>query len=146
MDNETLLLALPDKSEAEMERFFAEKAIRENPEAVLSSVVPFEKAVYVFNDLKPNFTTFEPLNTLCNAKAVHEIKKILPDWEFNSEINYYLAYIAWGEGWVKMPDVLSFAQTELDKIAPAHQELDEEQKKFQMLRHAAAEKYMETDK
>jgi hypothetical protein len=142
MDNETILLALPDRGEGDLERVFVEKAIRERPAAVLSNALAFEKAVYVFNGLKPDFGTFEPLNTLCNAKGVNEILKIVPEWEFNREIAQYLAYIAWGEGWVEMPSVLSFAQRNLDQIGEKRNLTDEEES-LQTLKHEAVNKYLE---
>jgi len=144
VDNDAILLALPDRPEADLERVFVEKAIRGNPGAVLSDVLAFEKAVYAFNGLKPDFGTFGPLNTLCNARAVHEIRKIAPEWEFNSEIARYLAHIAWGEGWAEMPDALSFAQPELDGISarPASRLTDEE-RKLQSIKHLAVKKYLE---
>ena len=148
MLNEAILLALPHRPEHEMERVFAEKAIRGNPHEVLDKVLAFEKCVYVFNNLKPDFTTFEPLGTLCNARAVKEILGIVPDWKFHREIRHYLAYIAWQEGWVRMPDILSFAQRELDDITPGSTwniGLDDEQQKLQALKHAAVKKYLETD-
>lgn len=142
MNNETILLALPNRPENELERVFVEKAIKENPEGVLSNVLAFEKAVYAFNGMKPDFKTFEPLNTLCNARGVSEILKIVPGWRFNREIASYLAYIAWCEGWTEMPDVLSFAQKALDSISPKRL-LTEEEKQFQSIKHAAVKEYLE---
>jgi len=143
VDNDTLRLILPKRSEEDMEYFFAEKAVKNNP-AILDGVVAFEKVCYALNKLKPNFETFEPLPIICIAKAVSILNGIVPDWKPNSEISRYIAYIAHDEGWFKPPNYLSFAAEELNKLNAVH-ELDEEQRKLQELKHEAVKKYVQTE-
>lgn len=138
--NETLLLLMPRRSEEQMERFFAEKAILKNPK-ILDNVLSFEKVVYAFNDLKSDFETFEPLPILCYAKACHQLGTIVPNWVANLEIKYYLAYLAFDEGWLEMPDQLKFANEQLKLLYP-EKKLDAEQVKLQDLKHRAVRQYV----
>lgn len=137
IENETLRLLLPHKNEAEVEEFYAMQAMKANP-ALLDNAFTFEKFCYALNHTKPNFEVFEPATILHIAKAVSKI----PEHNWNNEIKQYVAHVAWEEGWVKLPDILNFAQNELDALHPGNFELNEDQLKIQELKHLAVERYL----
>lgn len=140
MDNETLLLLNEKKSEQEMEFLFALKALKENTQ-MLDNAFVFEKMVYVLNHMKPNVTQLEPPNILMVAKAVDYLNKNFGKIDFHQEIKMYIAHIAFDEGWFTLPDVLSFAENQLD-LLHVKIELDEEQKALQDLKHKAVAMYL----
>jgi hypothetical protein len=141
MDNETIiLLSEGAHSEQQLEKIFALKALQENP-GILGNAFTFEKLCYVLNDLKPNVIALEPPTILHIAKAVQFLEKQFPNHNWHPEIKQYIAAIAWEEGWVSLPGLLSFAQHELDML---HQnlDLDDDQKQLQTLKHEAVERYL----
>lgn len=140
MDNDTILLLNETKSEQELEFLFALKALKANP-SLLENAFTFEKLVYVLNKQKPNVTHLEPPNILMIAKAIDFLKKDDPDIEFHREIAMYIACIAHEEGWIKLPEILSFADSQLALLTVEH-ELDEEQKALQDLKHKAVKMYL----
>lgn len=142
LDNETIVLINDKYSEEELEHLFAIKALRANP-SIIENIFIFEKLCYVFNKLKSNVDTFEPPSILQIAKAVKYIKENFDEnIEFNREIKEYIAHIAHDEGWYKLPDILLFAQPELDNLHKNH-ELDNDMMEIQKLKHLAVSKYLE---
>lgn len=142
-DNETILLLNEGKySELDLEKMFALKAFNGNRTLFESNWFAFEKLCNVLNDIKPNVNIMEPITLLQAAKAIKEIKKYCKDFNPEQEIRQYIANIAHEEGWYKLPEVLNFAQSELNMLQQ-NIELDEEQKKIQQLKHIAVEKYLE---
>lgn len=140
MDNETIILINDGKlSETQLERVFALRALKANP-GLLGNVFSFEKLVYVLNGVKPNVEIFDPPTILHIAKAVRS----LGEQEWHTEVKKYIAHLAKDEGWVYLPEVLSFAQPELNEISHSV-ELDEEQKQVQNMKHQAVEKYLVTN-
>ena len=136
-DNETLYLELhKTKSEQELEKLFALKALKDNP-LILENVLSFEKLCYALNHIKGNFNAFEPASLLMIAKTIKDINHK----DFNNEIKQYIAHIAWSEGWINLPEILSFSQNELDSLNNKH-ELDEEQKQIQAMKHNALDQYL----
>jgi hypothetical protein len=137
MENDTIVLINDGKlTETQLERIFALRALKNNPE-ILENVFTFEKLVYVMNGLKPNVDIFDPPTILHIAKAVHELHLT----DLNFEIRMFIAHIAFDEGWVTLPKVLSFAQPELDELSNEI-ELDEDQQAMQNMKHKAIEKYL----
>lgn len=140
LDNQTIVLINDKLSEQELEKLFALKALKSNP-SILENFYSFEKLVYVLNNLKPNVDVWEPPTILMFAKAV----QILNNLEYNvnhPEIKEYIAQIAHNEGWVNLPDILKFAQPELNNIQPEAVKLDEEAKKLQEAKHLAVVEYL----
>lgn len=146
MDNETIILINDGKlSENQLEKTFALKALLNNP-GILGNIFSFEKLVYVLNNMKPNVETFEPPTILHIAKAIqhlnlHYFHDLDIDKNWHPEIKRYIAYLAQEEGWVYLPEILKFAQEDLNEISHAV-ELDEEQKQVQELKHKAVQKYL----
>jgi hypothetical protein len=141
LDNESILLISEGKySEQELEKIFALKALKENP-GILGNAFTFEKLVYVLNGLKPNVMMLEPPTILHIAKAIKFLQNEFLDHKWHPEIKQYIAHVAYEEGWFTLPEILLFAQNELNSL---HQniELDEEQKEIQKLKHLAIEKYL----
>lgn len=137
MDNETAVLINDGKlNENQLEKIFALKATKANP-GLLGNVFAFEKLVYVLNDLKPNVDIFDPPTILHIAKAIH----LLGEQDWHIEVKKYIAHLAKEEGWVYLPEVLSFAQPELDEISHSV-ELDEDQQAVQNMKHHAVRKYL----
>jgi hypothetical protein len=146
IDNETIILVDEGKrSESELEKIFALKALRQNP-GILGNAFTFEKLCYVLNDLKPDINTFEPPTILHICKAIQFLEKQYPNFNWHPEIKEYIAQIGLDEGWYLLPSVLNFAQKELDAISYKKEELNEDQKKMQELKHLAVKKYLETGK
>jgi hypothetical protein len=145
MDNETIVLINDNKlSEQELEKVFALKALQENP-GILGNVFAFEKLCYVLNNLKPNTTALQPPTILHLAKAIQFLQKEYPEHHWHREVKEYIAQIALDEGWYLLPSILNFAQKELDAISYKKEELDEDQKKLQELKHLAVNKYLALD-
>ena len=141
MDNETIVLIDDGKTpEAKLERLFALKAIKHNPE-LLDNPMVFEKLCFVFNDIKPNMESFEPPCILVIAKAMQILGQIKTSW--NNEITQYVAHIAQEENWVRLPDILIFAQEALEDLQSDYGILDEDQKLMQSLKHNAVKHYLE---
>ena len=139
MENDTIVLINNNRlSENQLEKIFALRALKANPE-LLENVFSFEKLVYVLNGDKPNITMFDPPTILHIAKAI----KILGECTYHPEIEKYIAALAFEEGWVKLPEVLSFAQDDLDELLN-DVELDEDQLAMQNLKHKAVLKYLES--
>lgn len=143
MDNETLVLVNNESrySESDLEKLFAYKAVEANPD-ILDNPFVFEKFVYVCNDIKPNTDFFEPPTVLHIAKAISTMKKLRPEHLWGHEIKGYIAFIAHDEGWVNLPEPLSFAQHPLELLWPERPELDKEQEELQSLKHLAVKMYL----
>lgn len=143
MDNETIVLINNNKiPEIELEKYFALKALKENP-GILGNFFTFEKLVYVLNNIKPNVDVWEPPSILMVAKAINELNKLgqLPQqWE--SEVKEYISQLAYNEGWISLPEILGFAQNELDNIQPEKLDLTEQMKQLQELKHLAVREYL----
>lgn len=143
MDNETIVLINDNKlSELKLERLFALKALKENI-SLLDNVFTFEKLCYVFNNLKANVETIELANILMIAKAIKTLKNLNYNHEWNNEIKQYIAHIAHSEGWLQLPEILSFAQDALKDLHQHEDELNSDQIKLQELKHKALATYIE---
>lgn len=142
LDNETIVLINDKYSEEELEHLFAVKALNANP-SIIENIFVFEKLCYVLNGLKSNVDTFEPPSLLQISKAVKFInEKFDNDMLYNREVHEYIAHVAHDEGWYKLPDILLFAQPELDDLHKNH-ELDNDMMEIQKLKHLAVSKYLE---
>lgn len=141
MDNESVVLINEKLTELQLEKLFALKALRENP-GILGNVFSFEKLVYVLNGCKPNVDVLEPPTILHVAKAIQFLNKNYSDnLDWHTEIKKYIACIAHDEGWHTLPEILNFAQNDLDELQK-NVELDAEQQKFQELKHKAVKEYL----
>ncbi len=139
-DNETILLNNQDKSEQDLEELFAVKAIKHNP-SILENPFSFEKVCYALNHRKPTFDYYEPASVLMMAKAIKILKDIVPNHNYDYEIRNYIAIHAHDEGWVELPEILSFANKELQDLN-VKVELDEEMKQMQKMKHDAVSEYL----
>jgi len=140
LDNETICLINEGRyTENEMEKIFALKALESNS-GILDNVHTFSKLMQVMNNLKPSVETFEPISILVIAKGIKELR--LQEHDFNNEIKFYIAHIAFEEGWIKLPEILNWAQEELDELSFEF-ELDEDITKMQELKHKAVERYLQ---
>lgn len=140
MDNETAVIINNEKrSEADLEKYFALKALRDNP-AILENVLSFQNLAYVLCGLKPNVDAWEPSNILILTKAAKELKRL--GYEvYNNEIKQYIAHIGHSEGWLVLPDDLLFAQDAL-KDLQMHDSIDDDQAAIQRLKHKAVDKFL----
>jgi hypothetical protein len=121
MDNETIILLHPDLPDEDLEELFATKALYNNPNAILQNVMAFEKFCFAVNGEIPNPDAVDIPNVLMMACAVKKAEKILHRKLLFSEpadhtTIVYIAHVAFDEGWVILPDILQFAQHELDKL------------------------------
>ena len=120
-DNETIILNNPGTSDQDLEELFAIKALINNPNAILQNVVAFEKFCFAVNGLIPDPEVMDIPNVLMVAYAVKKIEEVLkkkliliePADHFTI---CYIANVAYDEGWVILPELLHFAQHELDKL------------------------------
>jgi hypothetical protein len=135
-DNETLVLINEKLSEVQLEKIFMTKALQARPESLDNPII-FEKIVYVLNGLKSNSEAFHPPTILHLAKAA----QLIGNRVWSHEIVQYIAHIAHEEGWVDMPEVLLFANDALHALHASH-ELDEDQKRVQLLKHRAVTLYL----
>lgn len=120
-DNETIILNNPSLSEEELEELFACKALVGNPTGVLQNVMAFEKFCFAVNGIIPNPESVDVPNVLMIAAAIQKAQKLLDKKELFTEVSdhntvCYIAHVAFDEGWVILPTILSFAQKELDKL------------------------------
>ena len=137
LENDTIILLNEGRlNENQLEKIFALRALKSNP-GILGNIFTFEKLVYVLNGFKPNVDILEPSTILHITKAV----KLLGEQNWHREVKKYIAVLAFEEGWVKLPDILKFAQDDLDEISNKV-ELDEDQAKVQHLKHLAVERYI----
>jgi hypothetical protein len=137
LENDTIVLLNDGRLyENQLEKIFALQALKSNP-GILGNVFTFEKLVYVLNGFKPNIDILEPSTILHIAKAV----KLLGEQNWHREVKKYIAEIAFEEGWCQLPDILKFAQDELDEISN-EVKLDIDQQKMQDLKHKAVERYL----
>lgn len=121
MDNETIILTNPDMSDEDLEELFAIKALVVNPDMVLTNVMAFEKFCWAVNKIIPNIEAFDPPNVLMIAYAVKRAEEVLHRKLLFIEPHehttiVYIANICWDEGWVILPNILHFAQHQLDKL------------------------------
>ena len=145
-DNDTFLLENDGKlTESELEEIFVFKALGQNP-GILGHTHSFMKVMEVLNGTKPNVDYFEPISILCIAKGIKILNSKLHEYMQNHawhpEIKLLISCIAHDEGWIKLPDILSFAQNELDELQEEF-EIDEEINKLQELKHWAIQKYLQ---
>lgn len=124
-DNETIILNNPNLSSEELEELFAIKALVVNPNAVLQNVMGFEKFCFAVNGIIPNVEVVDIPNLLMVAYAVQKSEQVLKRKLVLIEpadhmTICYIANIAWDEGWVVLPSILSFAQKELNKLTTNH--------------------------
>jgi len=142
MDNETIVLINETMNEGQLEKLFALKALKQNP-GILGNIHTFSKLMEVLNNVKPSVDLFEPINLLCIAKGVKELN--LPkDFDWHDEIRWYTSNIAHEEGFLQLPEILNFAQDQLDELNNYfdYNELNEDQKKIQEMKHLAIKKYL----
>ena len=121
MDNETLILLHPNSTDEELEELFAIKALIKNEQGILQNVMAFEKFCFAVNTIIPNPEVVDIPNVLMIAYAVKKAEKVL-----NKKLLFlepadhttivYIANVAFDEGWVLLPDILYFAQHQLDKL------------------------------
>jgi len=76
----------------------------------------FEKVVAAFNDRVPIFRMKEDVSLGEIAYTVSVANKIR-DRDYGGEIEAFVAAEAFEEGYVKLPEVLSFAQEDLDELS-----------------------------
>ena len=148
MDNETVVLINHESknpiSELELEKYFAVKALNENP-GILGNAFTFGLLCHVLNNIKPDTNTWEPPTVLMFAKAVDFLnKKMFVDKPhiWHPEICEYIAQISHAEGWVKLPEVLEFAQKELNNLQPKEVMLDDDGKENQKKKMDACYTYL----
>ena len=120
-DNETIILNHPGLKDEELEELFAIKALMVNPNAVLQNVNAWEKFCFAVNGIIPNTDAVDIPNVLMVACAVQKAetalhRKMLMTEPADHTTIVYIANVAWDEGWVILPDLLHFAQKELDKL------------------------------
>ena len=121
MDNETIILLNPDMSDEDLEELFAIKALIINPNAILQNCMAFEKFVFAVNKIIPNVDAVDIPNVLMIAYAVKKAeevlkRKLLFEEPADHTTIVYVANICWDEGWVILPNILHFAQHQLDKL------------------------------
>jgi hypothetical protein len=120
-DNETIILNNPDLSDEELEKVFAIKALIHNRNAVLQNVMAWEKFCFAVNDIIPDPEAVDIPNVLMVAYAVKKAEevlhtKLLFEEPADHSTIVYIANIAFYDGWVLLPTILSFAQHQLDKL------------------------------
>ena len=121
MDNETIILNNPDVSDEDLEELFAIKTLIGNPNVILQNCMAFEKFCFAVNGIIPNVEAVDIPNVLMMAYAVKKAeavlnRKLLFEEPADHTTIVYIANVAWDEGWVKLPTILSFAQHQLDKL------------------------------
>ena len=121
MDNETIILNNPSLTDEQFEELFAMKALAINPNAIITNVMAFEKFCFAVNGIIPNPEAVDIPNVLMIAGAIQKIESFLNKKLTFSEpsehtVACYIAHVAFDEGWVILPNILSFAQNELNKL------------------------------
>ena len=127
-DNETIILNNPSVSDEDLEELFAIKALVNNPNCIIQNILGFEKFCFAVNGIIPNPDAVDIPNILMVAYAVKKAeevlkKKLLFIEPADHTTIVYIANVAFDEGWVKLPSILSFAQKELDKLTSPHGKL-----------------------
>lgn len=120
-DNETIILLNPNLPSEELEELFAIKALVNNPNAILQNIMAFSSFCLAVNGIIPNPESVEIPNLLMVCGAVYKAekalnKKLLFLEPADHQTITYIANIAFDEGWVILPDILKFAQKELNKL------------------------------
>jgi hypothetical protein len=120
-DNETVILNNPGTSDQDLEELFAIKALIHNPDMILGNILAFEKFCWAVNGITSSPEIFDPPNLLMVAYAIKKAEEVLHKKLLFIEPHehttlVFIANIAYNEGWVVLPSVLSFAQHQLNKL------------------------------
>lgn len=120
---ETLLLALAeDVSEAAQDKLLAVQAVAANPDPALRFGVALEKTINAFCNNICVMDARQPPYVEELAYGVRQIRALIPAahgktaFSFGGETPGYVAAAARFRDWIVLPEPLSFAQLELDRL------------------------------